>query len=151
MFFINLFKKYVGFLYILYISEYDKLTNGINLKCFKILSKNAYFNQYITNQNDNGRGDTCNLMPYSWDFYLSGPIILFDITVLSNGSIIEKFWDLDNYKIINIPKKIIDSNKKNCSFTGTIPVEGIKYESIIDYCSIKKKSLGKLRGNTSRK
>ena len=137
--------------YILYISEFDHTNNSINLKCFKIMSSNNYFTNYIQNQFSNGKGDTCNLMPYSWDFYMSGPIELFNINIYSDGTIKETTWDLDNTKIITIPKSIIISNKKNCLYEGDIPEDGIEYESVISFCSIKKKSLGKARGNTSRK
>ena len=48
--------------------------------------------------------NTCNMLPYSWDFRLSGPIMLFDINIKNNGIISENFWNLDNTNIVNIRK-----------------------------------------------
>jgi hypothetical protein len=147
--------KYMLNEYILYKSEYDLKDNSINLKCFKIMSSNDYFNNYINNQFTNGKGNTCNLMPDGWDFHLSGPIELFNININNGGLINETVWDLDNNTPMKIPKTLIIKNKKNCSYEykeeDDIPDEGIEYESIISFCSIKKKSLGKSRGNVSRK
>jgi len=44
-------------------------------------------------------------MPYSWDFYLSGPIMLFDININGNGYIDETFWNLQNKNNMKVPKK----------------------------------------------
>jgi len=137
--------------YILFLSEFDETNNCINLKCYKIYSSNKYFTDYIENQYENGKGNTCNFQPYSWDFYLSGPISLFDINIDENGEISENFFDLKNENIMNVPKSIIEKNKKNCTYEGAVPEEGLKYSNIIDVCTIKKKSLGKKRGTITRK
>lgn len=137
--------------YILYISETNDDGNKINFKCFKILSSNEYFIKYIDNQFTNGVGNTCNFMPYSWDFYLSGPIILFDIDINEDGSINENFWNLSNNHTMNIPKSIIIKNKIYCSYNGIIPEEGLEYSEGIKFCVIKNKSLGKKRGTVTRK
>ena len=141
--------------YILYKSEYNFIDNSINLQCFKIMSSNDYFNNYINNQYNNGKGNTCNLMPNSWDFYLSAPSELFNIDIYKDGSIRETNWHLNNNTPMKVPKKLIIKNKKYCNYEykeeTDIPDEGIEYDSIISFCSIKKKSHGKSRGNVSRK
>ena len=137
--------------YILYISEFVDNSNSINVKCFKILSSNDYFKKYINNQYTNGKSNTCNFMPYSWDFYLSGPIKLFEINLYENDVINEIFMKLENDKIMNVPKNIIETNKKNCSYIGEILEDSIEYDKIIQYCKIKNKSLGKKRGIVTRK
>lgn len=138
--------------YILYVSKYDEENDSINLKCFKIYSKNRYFGEYIRNQAENGSGDTCNLIPYSWDFHLSGPIKLFDINICSNGKIIEHMWNLDNETIENVPKELLIKNKKYCDYDiNSIETDSIEYKEIINHCKMKKKALGKKRGTTNRK
>ena len=137
--------------YILYVSEFNDKDENINLKCFKILSSNRYFSEYINNQYENGKGNTCNMLPYSWDFHLSGPIMLFDINIKNNGIISENFWNLDNTNIVNIPKNLIKKNKKNCNYEGVIPNEGLDYNNYIQYFAMKKKNLGKDRGEVVRK
>ena len=42
---------------------------------------------------ENGKGDTCNFQPYSWDFYLSGPITLFDLDLFENNTTIIKYFN----------------------------------------------------------
>jgi hypothetical protein len=137
--------------YILFLSEFDETNNCINLKCYKIFSSNKYFSDYIENQYENGKGNTCNFQPNSWDFYLSGPSKLFDINIDENGIISEVFFDLDNKKIMNVPKSIIKKNKQYCSYSEFIPEDGLEYSSIIGFCERKKKALGKKRGTVSRK
>lgn len=137
--------------YIFFISEFDEQNKCINLKCYKILSDNKYFNDYIENQFTNGSGNTCNFQPYSWDFFLSGPTMLFDINIDENGVISEKFFDLKNENLMIVPKSIIEKNKKNCTYDGSIPEEGMEYSNIIEFCKRKKKSLGKQRGTVTRK
>jgi len=137
--------------YILFLSEFDEQKKCINLKCYKILSNNQYFSNYIENQFTNGAGNNCNFIPYSWDFYLSGPIMLFDINIDENGEISENFFDLKNENIMNVPKSIIEKNEQTCTYEGSIPEEGLEYSNIIEFCTIKKKSLGKKRGTITRK
>ena len=36
-------------------SEFNDKDESINLKCFKILSSNEYFSEYINNQYENGK------------------------------------------------------------------------------------------------
>lgn len=137
--------------YVLFLSEYNETDNSINLECYKISSNNQYFSNYIENQFTNGTGNNCNFQPYSWDFYMSGPIILFNINIDENGEINENFFDLKNENIMRVPKNIIEKNKKNCEYDKSIPEEGVEYLNIIDFCTIKKKSLGKKRGKITRK
>lgn len=137
--------------YILFLSEFDETNNCINLKCYKIFSNNKYFSDYIENQYENGKGNICNFQPYSWDFYLSGPTMLFDINIDEHGVISEVFLNLDNKKIMNVPKSIIEKNKQYCSNGESIPEDGFEYSNIIVFCKRKKKTLGKKRGTVIRK
>jgi hypothetical protein len=67
--------KYADILieYILIIVGYDSITENISIKIYKIKSNNEYFITYLKNQKDNSKSPTCNLLPYSFDFYASGP------------------------------------------------------------------------------
>ena len=77
--------------------------------------------------------------------------MLFDINIDENGVISEKFFDLKNENLMIVPKSIIEKNKKNCTYDGSIPEEGMEYSNIIEFCKRKKKSLGKQRGTVTRK
>lgn len=141
--------------YILYLSEYNETTKSINVKCFMIESNNKYFTEYIKNQHENGKGDTCNFQPYSWDFYLSGPITLFDLELYENEPSRTIYFNLENRTPNKIPQDIC--SKRGCKkyapeITDDLfkDNDGLNYHEYIDKFSLQKKSLGKERGITTR-
>lgn len=146
--------------YILFVSKYDSLNHRIGIKSFKINSNNAYFEEYIQTQYKNGKMKTCNLLPYSRDFHLSGPVILFDMSFCVKEKKVNSFH-LENEEIMNIPLfnensglkifKNTDLKKYSRGITedmfGTV---GLTYNEYIDRFMIKKKNHGKMRGNMNR-
>lgn len=152
--------------YVIFISDYNEKSDILNLKCFKILSDNIYFANYCKNQFENGTGNTCNLLPYSYDWYSSGPIKLLDLNIicknLNNESIDEDSLNKDS--INNNFLEILFDNFDN-SISEKIPTELLKhleidnssnsdfidYSEIKDKLTLKHKLLGKKRGELTRK
>ena len=141
--YIQLLKEYL----LIYIKE---INNVICISVFIIKSNNTYFNNYVKNQLDNSKSNTCNLLPFSYDFYSSGPIKIIDLEYdLSERKLIKEFIDRYNEKPIDFDadcltaeEKInygLDENKK------TIP-----YNEIESKLVIRNKNLNKARGVTSR-
>jgi hypothetical protein len=147
--------------YIFIICKY--IDGFISYKCFKIDPTNEYFYNYVEKQHTDGKGDTVNLLPYSYDFHLSGPILLFDILVSEDNTEIVKYFNIENQSKCDIPLKnentgltlftnnILESfcsheDKRNLFSGGSID-----YDANISFFNPKKKALGKERGNTTRK
>lgn len=137
--------------YVIFISDYDEKCDILNLKCFKILSDNIYFANYCKNQFENGKGNTCNLLPYSYDWYSSGPIKLLDLNIIcknlnENNNFLEILFDnFDN----NISEKIPIELLKHLEIDNSI--DFIDYIEIKDQLTLKPKLLGKKRGELTRK
>jgi hypothetical protein len=152
------FKEYINE-YIIYVQDYDEKKEIISIIGYKFLSKNMYFNNYIQNQYDSGNknGGTCNLLPYSFDWYMSGPIKFIDIHID-----ISKFEPIIKYNIYNLKSEIYDNipvvdfekilNKNELELFYELPKE--KRSEYLHVCSklnIRNKSIGKSRGTTTRK
>ena len=145
--------------YIIIVCKYNDDKQCINIKAWKILSDNEYFNDYIYNQHKNGKKDTCNCLPGSMDFHLSGPIKLFEFN-LYKDMIEETFFDINNDKYEPIPKCNFNTGRNlkyvylddSCEIfndNDSIPyVENIKY---FKKKSEKKTGHGKERGEVVRK
>ena len=153
-----LYKEYINE-YIIYVQDYDENKEIISIIGYKFLSKNMYFDNYIQNQYDSGnkKGGTCNLLPYSFDWYMSGPIKFIDIHID-----ISKFEPIIKYNIYNIHSEIYDNipvvdfekilNKNELELFYELPKE--KRSEYLHVCSklnIRNKSIGKSRGITTRK
>lgn len=136
---------------VIFISKYNDKLSKINLKCYKILSDNIYFETYCINQHENGKGNTCNLLPYSYDWYCSGPIKLLDINInISTDDInMEILYD-DFNNNISEPIPINIFNKYEVSNYNIID-EFTKYDDIKNLLIIRNKNLGKKRGTLLRK
>ena len=128
--------------------DYDEITEKIYLKTFKINSDNHYFRNYLKNQYENSsKSNTCNLLPYSYDFHLSGPILLLDCE-MSPDNINIKYFNIHNKNIIDIPTNIFTKREK---MTLEIETEKyINYEKYISKLSLRNKNLNKDRGFTMR-
>lgn len=146
--------------YILFVSKYDRLNNSIRIRSFKINSNNVYFEKYIQTQYKNGKVKTCNLLPYSRDFHLSGPVMLFDMSFCAKDKKVHSF-NLENEEIMNIPLfnennrlkifKNTDLKKYSVSITENMfGTTGLNYNEYINRFTIKNKSHGKRRGETNR-
>ena len=81
-------------------------------------SNNEYFDDYITNQCDNGKGNTVNCLPGSVDFHLSGPINLFEF---------ELYPDYNNELYFNLENDEYEKIPKNNLITGN-PLREYKYK-----------------------
>jgi len=144
--------------YILFTVKYNEGNDSISMNCWKIMSDNEYFKDYIVNQHEKGDGGSCNCVPYSIDFHLSGPISLFEIELFKDRNEVHNY-DLSNMKNDDIPYR--NNNKNTLRFKyceGVNPFIHEKIESI-DYIkninkfklkSGKKTCLGKVRGKTTR-
>ena len=146
--------------YIIIACKYNDDKSCINIKAWKIKSDNEYFNDYITNQCNNGKGDTVNCLPGSIDFHLSGPIKLFEYELYNDKSE-TIFFNLDNNNYEDIPKDNFNTSIK-LKYKYNDPqfkkifdnTDSINYLENIDKFvkkSGKKTTLGKERGNTVRK
>jgi hypothetical protein len=148
--------------YILIVSKFNHSMNCITVKCFKILSCNEYFDNYLKIQHEEGKGDTANLLPYSYDFHLSGPILLWDFELYPKW-INSVYFNLDNNDYLPIPK--INLNSGKTIFTNSILTKYsdnvtenlfdtnngyLNYLDNINKFRAKKKNLGKERGDTNR-
>ena len=136
-------------------------------KYYVVNSNNKYFVDYIQNQYDNGKKKNCNFVPYSFDFYMSEPIKLIEIEITvtqKDNHYRTIFWNLENTTIeempVNVLRKpelctILDNNnisyrKSDKLNTLTELVSNNYRGDIRELLSLRKKSLGKNRGNTSR-
>ena len=144
--------------YILFTVDYDEQTERINITCWKIMSNNVYFKDYIINQNEKGSGSTCNCVPYSMDFHLSGPIPLFNVDLYKDHHEIHSY-NLNNMKPAPIPKYNQNTGQRlQYQFCDGIS-DPFTHSDEIDYNenihkfklkSGKKTCLGKERGKTTR-
>lgn len=99
--------------YILYIVKFDDKTEYINFQCYKINSNNKYFQKYLKNQFEkSNKSNNCNLLPFSYDFYLSGPILLFDFNLTKENNFIINSYNLLNNKKEDIPTLIFYKEEK---------------------------------------
>ena len=136
--------------YICIILNYDIATKYINIKTMKIDTNNAYFNNYIENQyNNSSKSNNCNLLPFSYDFYLSGPILLLDYDIDENHNIIKNYEDVNNNTILDIPVKIF-TKQEETSLNIENGCETIPYDTYKQHFILRKKNLNKDRGTTSR-
>lgn len=139
--------------HILFISKFNEEEQYIKLFCYKIYTQNDYFLEYIHNQNEKGKGNTCNFQPFSRDFNLSAPIMIFDIN-LYRDKIDTKYFNLLNEEITPIPLRnwntgtVINYSKEEKElFKGNTTID---YKENISNFSQKKKLFGRERGKTSR-
>ena len=155
--------KYIDLLqeYIIFVSKYNDDNKSISIKCFKFLSSNEYFNTYLKTIKDDTKAGHANFLPFSFDWYMSGPMMLFDLNIEQNGDIKENYFNLDNTIIDDFPlKKLIKKQDIDClneeqkqkynDFKST-DTQTISYEDATSLFRIRKKSCGKSRGVVSRK
>jgi hypothetical protein len=137
--------------YIIWVVKYDEPNEIINLTCHKFLSSNNYFNNYIENQHNNSTSDTCNLLPYSYDWFLSGAIKIIDIDInISSEPIVNvKYYDINSNTPDDVPITIFS---KTLVKEYNITEELTTYENIIiKNIQLKNKQFNKDRGKVTRK
>lgn len=138
--------------YIIFVMEFNEDKFIINLKCFKFLSTNEYFDAYITNQHENSTSKTCNFIPYSYDWHLSGPIKIMELDIDISGNetkITTKFYDTTSMIYEDVPKNVF-YNKEIQKYN--ITKDNTNYDEIKEKnIPLRKKNLGKSRGTVTRK
>ena len=147
--------------YIIFVQDYNSDTQTITLKAYKFLSKNEYFNSYIQNQYDSGkkRGGSCNFIPYSYDWNMSGPItiLIVDINITkSDPEIVYHLYNPESRIYDNVPKSALDKclnfREKTVNLDKTRLINGCyEYEYIKNIFKLRSKTIGKSRGTTTRK
>jgi hypothetical protein len=116
----------------------------------KIDANNEYFNHYITNQYENSsKSNNCNLLPFSYDFHLSGPILLLDYDIDENHNIIKNYENMNNTTIMNIPVSKFNKKEKEDMMIDETE-ETISYDTYKQCFKLRKKNLNKDRGTTTR-
>lgn len=131
---------------LIYIND---INNIIKISAFVIKSDNSYFHNYIKNQLENSeKSVTCNLLPFSYDFYSSGPIKIIDLEYDLSGNLLSEYIDRfnENYLDFNTDCLTIEEKiKYNISDEKNIP-----YQEIKDRLELRNKKLNKNRGKTTR-
>ena len=136
--------------YVLILINYDNELSQINLKVFVIDSNNLYFTNYLKNQLEKSeKSDTCNLLPYSYDFYSSGPIKIIDVIVDSDSNFISEYINLSNTIPIDFDTRILNKKEKH-KLNINEGIEFMDYEQIKDSLIVRAKNLNKERGETTR-
>jgi len=153
--------KHLIDVYIIFVQDYDNTTQTITIKCFKFSTKNSYFNTYIQNQYDSGKkkGGTCNFIPYSYDWFMSGPISIMNVDINISKNEPEIVYHLYNplsdiYDDVpnSMLEKILTSKEKIIILDKTKLINGcFNYDYIKDIFKLRPKNIGKSRGSTSRK
>lgn len=138
--------------YLIFTVKYDISKEIINVMGFKFDSSNSYFDKLIRTQKENG-SDTCNFLPGSYDWHMSGPMKVMDVDIYSNSAIDTRYMDFSNTTIEDIPFRSFNNGqpifKSSESFVKDFKFP-LKYSEYISKFSIRKKSYGKPRGKTSR-
>jgi len=138
--------------YIIFVMDFNEKKFIINLKSFKFLSTNKYFDAYIKNQHDNSKSKTCNFIPYSYDWHLSGPIKIMNVDIDISGDetkITTEFYDTTSMVYEDVPKTIF-SNEEIQKYN--ITNEYTEYNEIKEKnIPLRKKNLNKSRGTVTRK
>lgn len=141
--YISLLKNYL----LIYINDIDGI---IKISVFVIKSDNIYFNNYIKNQLEKSeKSNTCNLVPFSYDFYSSGPIRIIDLEYDLSGNLLSEFIDCSNDNYLDFNTDCLSSDEKN-KYVISVDQKSIPYKEIEDKLELRNKKLNKNRGKTTR-
>lgn len=142
--------------YVIFLVKYNIVGEFISVRGYKFDSSNHYFDKLVRNQKENGKGDTCNFIPYSYDWHMSGPMKVMDVDIYPNLAIDTKYMNFANTTIEGIPLKNYNTGTviftkaelaKNALTESMFP---INYEENISRFDIRTKTHGRARGETSR-
>jgi hypothetical protein len=136
--------------YILYLIDSESNNSRVSIKCYKIERDNTWFTKYLDNQRSKSKSASCNLLPYSFDFYCSGPIKIFDFNFnFLNDSCNVRYFNRFNRTVEKIPTNVFNSFElKNYNISKN--TVNIKYEDYIERIQHREKSFNKNRGTVSR-
>jgi len=125
----------------------------INLKCFRFLTSNKYYNGYIQNQFDKNKGG-CNFIPMSFDWHMSAPVKIMhiDIDISEESPVLTThFYNLAATEIEKVPKNIF-TKKEIKKYSLQEAGEHIDYSVCIEKnVERRPKHIGKSRGTVTRK
>lgn len=139
----SLLKNYL----LIYIND---INNIIKISVFVIKSDNIYFNNYIKNQLENSeKSNTCNLVPFSYDFYSSGPIKIIDLEYDLSGNLLNEFIDTYNDNYLDFNAECLTAEEKIKYFISD-EIKAIPYEEVKERLELRNKKLNKNRGKTTR-
>jgi len=116
---------------------------------FIIKSDNVYFNNYLKNQLDNSESNSCNLIPFSYDFYSCGPIKILELVYDLSGNLLSEYIDIFNNNNLDFNTECLTFDEKK---KYDIPDERktIPYKEIEEKLKLRPKNFNKIRGNTTR-
>lgn len=87
----------------------------VTYRAFVIDAHNPEFFEYIKNQYENAKSNTCNFLPYAYDFYRAKPIKVIELLIdINNNVVTSLFFDLNNNKADMMPLRLLtNAEKKN--------------------------------------
>jgi len=131
------------------IIKHDLEDSHIHLEVYIIKSDNVYFTNYIKNQAENSSSRTCNLLPYSYDFYASGPIKVISVTYDMHAALVSEEIDLSQCMALDFDTSVLTRAEKS-NYEIYEATRFVPYDEIKDRLILRKKSLNKSRGTTTR-
>lgn len=139
--------KYKDSLKNYYLIAIEHLENSdYGITAWRIDCDNPYFNLYVNKQHESG-STTCNCLPYSYDFYMSGPTRLLKAKMVLNENL-KVETDLTEVKE-KVPIKCLQK-KELKKVSEHVSDNHICYDVAKDMLSIRNKTHGKSRGETTR-
>lgn len=134
---------------IINVIKYNKINNSFNFVMWNFDINNEYFKKYCENQKKNGKTKSCNFIPYSYDWFLSAPMKIFECELFID-KIILNYLNIDNKIIERIPVSIFSKEEINYLEINT-QHSFIKYDDYKNKFVLRKKNLGKERGIVKEK
>ena len=144
----------------IYLSDIQPQNNLmiIKLRWFRVDFNNTevinYQLEYFKNQVEKGKSNTCNLLPYSFDFYKLRPLQFAETTIKINYAdinVVPLVSSDNNCFYPRVPEKIIPKDKlsdfRKLSSYKNDSADSMDFTKNISY---KQKSLGKERGDTRK-
>lgn len=139
----SLLKDYL----LIYINDINDI---IKILVFVIKSDNNYFNNYIKNQLENSKkSNICNLLPFSYDFYSSGPIKIIDLEYDLSGNLLSEFINRYNDNYLEFNTECLTKTEK-IKYEIPNDISYVSYNVIKDKLELRNKKLNKNRGETTR-
>jgi hypothetical protein len=116
----------------------------IEIKIYKIDAKNEYFRKLLKTQLEKSNSRTTNLLPYSYDFYASGPELTYEIKLYKDNIDLKK-----NMKTMEFDTCVLTKKEKEL-YQIDKTIKKIEYIIIKDKLQLRSKSYNKPRGNLIR-
>lgn len=138
--------KYIDTLASYYIVLIDHVKDDIySVHVWVIDSSNPYFHTYVKQQSEQ-KSKTCNFIPRSYDFHMSGPKLIYEIKLLLENE--PKFELVEHDKIEDMPVSVLKTKAEKALFPEF--ETHIPYDIALERLAIRNKCYGKPRGETTR-